>query len=91
VGVRQLTFLDPRSGASEKLNGFAAVVDEEARERVKEAFFPGKDTDALVLAEMRPAWHASAVLRSLFPTSFHEVTSPVTGIDRIIDPVASSH
>jgi hypothetical protein len=85
-----VTFLDPRSGASETLNGFAAVVDEEARERVKEKFFPGKDTDALVLAETREASRqASAVLRSLFPTSFHEVTSPVTGIDRIIDSVAS--
>jgi hypothetical protein len=57
---------------------------------VKEAFFPGKQTDALVLAETREASpHATAVLRSIFPTSFHEITSPVTGTDRIVDAVAS--
>jgi hypothetical protein len=39
------------SGVSETLTGFAAVVDEEARERVKGKLFRGKDTDALVLAK----------------------------------------
>ena len=50
-----LTFLDPKSGASETLNGFAAVADEAARERLRAKFFPGPQTDALVLAETREA------------------------------------
>jgi hypothetical protein len=85
-----LTFLDPENGASETLNGFATVADQAARERVRTKFFPDPRTDALVLAETREASrHAIAVFRSLFPSLFHKVTSPLAGIDRIIDPGAS--
>lgn len=56
----------------------------------KNKFFPDPRTDALVLAETREASrHAIAVFRSLFPSLFHKVTSPLAGIDRIIDPGAS--